>query len=54
MKDLVLLEKIARREELRALVLHTVSCPTKRVLNMALNEFMVPEVTPAWLYQGLP
>ena len=42
MNDLVVLEKIAQWEKLKALVLDSVSSPiTKRVYNMALNEFMV-------------
>jgi hypothetical protein len=53
MNDLVVLEKIAQWEKLKALVLDGVSSPiTKRVYNMALNEFM------AWFQQaprpGLP
>lgn len=42
MSELIALEKIAQREKLKALVLDRVSSPiTKRVYNMALNEFMV-------------
>lgn len=42
MNELVALEKIAQWEKLKALVLDSVSSPiTKRVYNMALNEFMV-------------
>jgi hypothetical protein len=41
MNDLVAIEKIAQGEKLKALVLDSVSSPiTKRVYNMALNEFM--------------
>src|SRR5271156_5570596 len=41
MNDLVTIEKIAQWEKLKALVLDSVSSPiTKRVYNMALNEFM--------------
>lgn len=41
MHDLIAVEKIAQREKLKALVLDSVSSPiTKRVYNMALNEFM--------------
>jgi len=47
MNDLVALEKIAQWEKLKALVLDSVSSPiTKRVYNMALNEFM------AWFQQA--
>src|ERR1035437_10291794 len=47
MNDLVVIEKIAEREKLKALVLDSVSSPiTKRVYNMALNEFM------AWFQQA--
>jgi hypothetical protein len=46
MNDLVVLEKIAQWEKLKTLVLDSVSSPiTKRVYNMALNEFM------AWFQQ---
>ena len=46
MNDLVVLNKIAQWEKLKALVLDSVSSPiTKRVYNMALNEFM------AWFQQ---
>src|ERR1700729_4622868 len=42
MNELVAIEKIAQWEKLKALVLDSVSAPiTKRVYNMALNEFMV-------------
>ena len=42
MNDLVAVEKIAGWEKLKALVLDSVSSPiTKRVYNMALNEFLV-------------
>jgi hypothetical protein len=41
MNDLVVLEKIAQWEKLKGLVLDSVPSPiTKRVYNMALNEFM--------------
>jgi site-specific recombinase XerD len=41
MNELVAIEKIAQWEKLKALVLDSVSSPiTKRVYNMALNEFM--------------
>src|ERR1700683_2230210 len=47
MNDLVVLEKIAQWEKLKGLVLDSVSSPiTKRVYNMALNEFM------AWFQQA--
>jgi hypothetical protein len=40
MNDLVVVEKIAGWEKLKALVLDSVSLPiTKRVYNMALDEF---------------
>jgi integrase len=39
--DLIVMEKIAQRQKLKALVLDSVSSPiTKRVYNMALDEFM--------------
>jgi integrase/recombinase XerD len=42
MNDLIVLEKIAQWQRLKALVLDSVSSPiTKRVYNMALDEFMV-------------
>src|SRR6202048_5374071 len=42
MNDLISLEKIAQWQKLKTLVLDSVSSPiTKRVYNMALNEFMV-------------
>src|SRR5579862_2844712 len=42
MNDLVLVEKLAHWEKLKALVLDSVSSPiTKRVYNMALDEFLV-------------
>jgi hypothetical protein len=45
--DLIAIEGIARWEKLKALVLDSVSSPiTKRVYNMALNEFM------AWFQQA--
>src|SRR5713101_2923094 len=41
MNDLIVVEKIAQWEKLKALVLDSVSSPiTKRVYNMALDEFM--------------
>jgi site-specific recombinase XerD len=41
MNDLVVLEKIAQWQKLKGMVLDSVSSPiTKRVYNMALNEFM--------------
>src|SRR6202790_2911616 len=41
MNDLIAVEKIAQWEKLKTLVLDSVSSPiTKRVYNMALNEFM--------------
>src|ERR1700684_4273349 len=41
MNELIAIEKIAQWEKLKALVLDSVSSPiTKRVYNMALNEFM--------------
>src|SRR5271154_4770455 len=41
MNDLVMIEKTAQWEKLKALVLDSVSSPiTKRVYNMALNEFL--------------
>jgi hypothetical protein len=47
MNDLVGVEKIAQWEKLKTLVLDNVSSPiTKRVYNMALNEFM------AWFRQA--
>src|SRR6202040_1323543 len=47
MNDLVAIEKIAQWEKLKMLVLDSVSSPiTKRVYNMALNEFM------AWFQQA--
>ena len=47
MNDLVVREKIAGWEKLKALVLDSVSSPiTKRVYNMALNEFL------AWFQQA--
>src|SRR5579859_4799453 len=47
MTDLIAIQKIAGWEKLKALVLDSVSSPiTKRVYNMALNEFM------AWYGQG--
>jgi site-specific recombinase XerC len=46
MNELIALEKIAQWQKLKALVLDSVSSPiTKRVYNMALNEFM------AWFQQ---
>jgi hypothetical protein len=55
MNDLVAIEKIAQWQKLKMLVLDSVSSPiTKRVYNMALNEFMVcaPAGTAAGLHQG--
>src|SRR5258708_9001526 len=47
MNDLVSVEKIAQWERLKGMVLDSVSSPiTKRVYNMALNEFM------AWFQQA--
>src|SRR5438270_5221543 len=47
MNDLIPIQKIAGWEKLKALVLDSVSSPiTKRVYNMALNEFM------AWFQQA--
>ena len=47
MNELVAIEKIAQWEKLKALVLDSISSPiTKRVYNMALNEFM------AWFQQA--
>src|SRR5271155_3748371 len=47
MNDLVAVEKIAQWQKLKTLVLDSVSSPiTKRVYNMALNEFM------AWFQQA--
>jgi hypothetical protein len=47
MNDLIAVQKIAGWEKLKALVLDSVSSPiTKRVYNMALNEFL------AWFQQG--
>lgn len=47
MKDLIAVEKIAQWEKLKTLVLDSVSSPiTKRVYNMAMNEFM------AWFQQA--
>jgi hypothetical protein len=47
MNDLVAIEKIAQWEKLKTLVLDSVSSAiTKRVYNMALNEFM------AWFQQA--
>src|SRR5216684_2969037 len=47
MNDLMVVEKIAQWEKLKALVLDSVSSPiTKRVYNMALDEFM------AWFQQA--
>src|SRR5258707_5854911 len=41
MHDLIAVEKVAQWQKLKALVLDSVSSPiTKRVYNMALNEFM--------------
>ena len=47
MNDLMVVEKLANWEKLKALVLDSVSSPiTKRVYNMALNEFL------AWFQQA--
>ena len=47
MNELIAIEKIAQWEKLKMLVLDSVSSPiTKRVYNMALNEFM------AWFQQA--
>ena len=47
MNDLIVAEKIANRQRLKALVLDSVSSPiTKRVYNMALEEFL------AWYRQA--
>src|ERR1700685_3318569 len=47
MNELVAIERIAQWERLKALVLDSVSSPiTKRVYNMALNEFL------AWFQQA--
>jgi hypothetical protein len=47
MTDLISLERIAQWQKLKTLVLDSVSSPiTKRVYNMALNEFM------AWFQQA--
>ena len=54
MNDLMVVEKLAHWEKLKALVLDSVSSPiTKRVYNMALNEFgLVPAGSPARLHQS--
>ena len=47
MNELIVVEEIAGWEKLKALVLDSVSSPiTKRVYNMALNEFL------AWFQQA--
>ena len=47
MNDLIVVEKLAEWQKLKALVLDSVSSPiTRRVYNMALNEFM------AWFQQA--
>ena len=47
MNDLIVVEKVAEWQKLKTLVLDSVSSPiTKRVYNMALNEFM------AWFQQA--
>jgi hypothetical protein len=47
MNELIAIEKMAQWERLKMLVLDSVSSPiTKRVYNMALNEFM------AWFQQA--
>lgn len=55
MNDLISLEKIAQWQKLKTLVLDSVSSPiTKRVYNMALDEFMgwVSAGAAGWLHQG--
>ena len=55
MNELISLEKIAQWQRLKTLVLDSVSSPiTKRVYNMALDEFMVwvSAGAPTWLHQG--
>ena len=55
MTDLIAIQKIAGWEKLKTLVLDSVSSPiTKRVYNMALDEFMgmVPAGAAARLHQG--
>ena len=55
MTDLIAVEKIAQWQKLKTLVLDSVSSPiTKRVYNMALDEFMgwVPAGAAAGLHQG--
>jgi hypothetical protein len=55
MNDLIVVQKIAGWEKLKALVLDSVSSPiTKRVYNMALNVFLawVPAGAAARLHQG--
>ena len=55
MTELISLEKIAQWQKLKTLVLDSVSSPiTKRVYNMALDEFMgwVPAGSAAGLHQG--
>ena len=47
MNDLIAVEKIAQWQKLKTLVLDSVSSPiTKRVYNMALDEFM------AWFWKA--
>jgi hypothetical protein len=55
MNELIVVEKIAGWEKLKALVLDSVSSPiTKRVYKMARNEFLawVSAGAPAGLHQG--
>ncbi len=55
MTELISLEKIAQWQRLKTLVLDSVSSPiTKRVYNMALDEFMglVPAGAAPGLHQG--
>jgi hypothetical protein len=55
MNDLIVVEKLAHWEKLKALVLDSISSPiTKRVYNMALNEFLawVPAGSAARLHQS--
>jgi hypothetical protein len=55
MNDLIVVERIAGWEKLKALLLDSVSSSiTKRVYNMALNEFpaWVPTGGAVWIYQA--
>ena len=55
MNDLIVVQKLAKWQKLKALVLDSVSSPiTRRVYNMALKRVhgMVPAGTPARLHQG--